>query len=453
MKVIHALSALTSSGWRADVRIGIDAGKIASVEVGLPAGAADERHAIVIAGMPNLHSHAFQRGMAGLAESRGPSTDSFWSWRETMYRFALSMTPEQMEAVAAQAYAEMLEAGFTRVGEFHYLHHDRDGRRYGNIAEMSERIAAAASDTGIELTLLPSFYAHSTFGGAAPGEKQRRFINGLDSYALLLDGCRAATKAMPGSVIGVAPHSLRAVTADELATVAGLVPGGPVHIHAAEQVREVEDCLSWSGVRPVEWLLANAGLGARWCLIHATHMTETETRDLASSGAHVGLCPITEASLGDGTFPAPSFAGNGGRYGVGSDSNVLIGVADELRQLEYSQRLRHQARNVMAPANGSTGRALLDGALAGGAALTDASELGLQAGAGANLVSLDAGHPALVGRSGDAILDSWIFASKDRDIVDCVWVRGEKRVEGGRHLQRRRVVERFRAAMEALLAA
>ncbi|MCC2690215.1 MAG: formimidoylglutamate deiminase, partial [Rhizobiaceae bacterium] len=331
--------------------------------------------------------------------------------------------------------------------------HDRDGRRYDNIAEMSERIAAAASETGIELTLLPSFYAHSTFGGAAPGDRQRRFVNDLDGYALLLDGCRAAMSAMPGAAIGVAPHSLRAVTAAELATVATLAPDGPVHIHAAEQRREVEDCLAWSGARPVEWLLANAGLDERWCVIHATHMTEAETHDLASSGATVGLCPITEASLGDGTFPGPSFIGYGGKFGIGSDSNVLIGVADELRQLEYSQRLRHRARNLMAPPNGSTGRALVDGALAGGAALTGASELGLQAGAPANLLSLDAGHPALVSRSGDAILDAWIFASRDRDIVDCVWIRGEKRVEGGRHLQRRRISDRFRAAMEALLAA
>jgi len=451
MKVIHAAEALTSSGWRTDVRIGIDAGRISSVSAGRPAGDSDEHHAIVLPGMPNLHSHAFQRGMAGLAESRGPSADSFWSWRETMYRFALSLTPEQAEAVAAQTYVEMLESGFTRVGEFHYLHHDRDGRRYANIAEMSERVAAAASETGIDLTLLPGFYAHSTFGGAAPEGKQRRFINDLDGYALLVDGCQAAVRNLAGAVIGVAPHSLRAVTPAELAAVATLVPGGPVHIHAAEQMREVEDCLAWSGMRPVEWLLANAAPDARWCLIHATHMTEAETRGLAQSKAIVGLCPITEANLGDGIFPAPPFAEDGGRFGVGSDSNVLIGLPDELRQLEYSQRLLYRARNVIAPANGSTGRALLERALAGGAALTGTPEGGLGVGAAANFISLDAGHPVLAGRNGDAVLDAWIFASKG--IVDCVWVRGEKRVEAGRHVRRTAIEKRFRAAVEDVLAA
>ena len=257
--------------------------------------------------------------------------------------------------------------------------------------------------------------------------------------------------SLAGAVLGVAPHSLRAVTAAELAAVATLVPGGPVHIHAAEQMREVEDCLAWSGMRPVEWLLANAAPDARWCLIHATHMTEAETRGLAGSGATVGLCPVTEANLGDGTFPAPLFARNGGRFGVGSDSNILIGVPDELRQLEYSQRLLYRSRNVMAPANGSTGRTLIEHALAGGAALTGEPEHGLQVGAAANFVSLDDRHPVLVGRHGDAILDAWIFASKN--IVDCVWVRGEKRVEAGRHVRRAAIERRFRAAMEDLLAA
>src|SRR6187402_2654979 len=210
MKVIHAANALTSSGWAADVRIVVEVGRIASLEAGRPADAADECHAIVLPGVPNLHSHAFQRGMAGLAETRGASTDSFWSWRETMYRFALAMTPDQVEAVAAQLYVEMLESGFGRVGEFHYLHHDRDGQPYANVAEMAERIAAAAGATGISLTLLPVFYAHSGFGGAAPVEGQRRFLNDLPRFASLLEASRRAVAGLDGAVVGVAPHSLRA---------------------------------------------------------------------------------------------------------------------------------------------------------------------------------------------------------------------------------------------------
>ena len=337
MTQIFAESALLPTGWARNIRISCDGGSIVTVETDANAQDGDERCAILLPAMPNLHSHAFQRGMAGLAEIRGEQADSFWSWREVMYRFALTMTPEQVEAVAAQLYVEMLEAGFSRVGEFHYLHHDHDGRHYANIAEMGERIAAAASRTGIGLTLLPVFYAHSTFDGAAPNDGQRRFINDPDSFGRLLEACRAAAGKVEGSVVGVAPHSLRAVTPEELAMIAAMAGDAPIHIHAAEQVKEVEDCILWSGTRPVEWLLANVDVDRHWCLIHATHMTDEETSRLAASGAVAGLCPITEANLGDGTFPAPQFVKHGGRFGIGSDSNVLIGITDELRQLEYSQ--------------------------------------------------------------------------------------------------------------------
>ena len=334
MAVIHARQALLADGWARDVRLRVEDGRIAAVEAGAPPAPDDERHDAILPGLPNLHSHAFQRGMAGLAETRGPGSDSFWSWRTVMYRFALSMTPEDVEAVAAQLYVEMLEAGFTRVGEFHYLHHDRDGGRYGDVAEMAARIAAAASATGMALTLLPVFYAHAGFGGTPPGEGQRRFINDRDSYMALLERCRALTAALPEGVTGVAPHSLRAVTPQELAEVVAMAGEGPIHIHIAEQVKEVEDSIAWSGRRPVEWLLDNQPVDARWCLIHATHMTQDVTQGMARAGAVAGLCPVTEANLGDGTFPAPGFLAAGGRYGVGSDSNVLIGLPDELRQLE-----------------------------------------------------------------------------------------------------------------------
>jgi formiminoglutamate deiminase len=442
---------LTPQGWRRDVSVAIENGLIASAS---PAGApqaTDERHAIGLPGMPDLHSHAFQRGMAGLAEIRGPAADNFWTWRELMYRFALTMGPEDVEAVAAQLYVEMLEAGFTRVGEFHYLHHDTDGRPYANVAELAERIAAAAETTGIALTLLPVFYAHANFSGVAPTPGQRRFICDIDLFARLLEASRTAVATLPGANIGVAPHSLRAATPAELAEVASLADGGPIHMHIAEQVKEVEDCVAWSGARPVEWLLGHVEVDRRWCLIHATHMTEGETRALASSGATAGLCPITEANLGDGIFNGPAFAAGGGRYGIGSDSNIMIGVADELRQLEYAQRLRDRARNVMATDGGSTGRALFDAALAGGAAALGAAPAGLVPGAPADIVSLRADHPALVARDGDAILDAWIFAG-GRDLVDCVWARGVKRVAGGRHMSRDSVFPRFRAAIERVTA-
>jgi formimidoylglutamate deiminase len=449
MAAIFAENVLLAGGWKHNVRLAVEAGRIVSIEPDAAQQVGDERHAIVLPGMPNLHSHAFQRGMAGLAETRGPSADSFWSWREVMYRFALSMTPEQVEAVAAQLYVEMLEAGFSRVGEFHYLHHDVDGGHYADIAEMAARVTAAANRTGINLTLLPVFYAHSGFGGTAPNEGQRRFINDLDSFGRLLEGCRHAVSGVEGSVVGVAPHSLRAVTPEELAAVTALTDG-PIHIHIAEQMKEVEDCIAWSGARPVQWLLDHAPVDARWCLIHATHMLDAETIAMSKSGAIAGLCPVTEANLGDGTFSAPRFIEHGGRFGIGSDSNVLIGISDELRQLEYSQRLFHRQRNVLAVAGGSNGRALFDAALNGGSAALGAGSGEITVGASADFISLDAGHPSLAGKTGDGILDAWIFANGTR--IDSVWVGGRKLVSGGRHFQREAIAQNFRTVMMQLSA-
>ncbi|MBX3566704.1 MAG: formimidoylglutamate deiminase [Rhizobiaceae bacterium] len=445
MTSLFAASALLPTGWASNVRIVCSAGLVTSVEAGVSPTPADERVAILLPAMPNLHSHAFQRGMAGLAETRGPGADSFWSWREVMYRFALSMTPDQVEAVAAQLYIEMLEAGFGRVGEFHYLHHDRDGRAYANIAEMGERIAAAAAATGIGLTLLPVFYAHSGFGGQPPAEGQRRFINDADSFGSLLEASREAVRPLANAVVGAAPHSLRAATPEELSAVITMMTDGPLHIHVAEQVKEVEDCLAWSNARPVEWLLANAPVDGRWCLIHATHMTDAETAAMAGSRAVAGLCPVTEANLGDGTFNAPLFMERGGALGIGSDSNVLIGISDELRQLEYSQRLALRRRNVLAPTGGSNGRTLFDAALAGGNRALGAPPCGIAAGGEASFVSLAADEVSLAGKTGDAILDAWIFARGTR--VDDVWAGGRKVVAGGRHKERDRIAARFRAAM------
>ncbi|MDB5655505.1 MAG: formimidoylglutamate deiminase [Tardiphaga sp.] len=443
--------ALLPTGWAHDVRIGFDAGHITSIAVGVSPQAGDGHHAIGVPGMPNLHSHAFQRGMAGLAEIRGTTADSFWTWREVMYRFVGRMMPDDIEAVAAQAYVEMLEAGFTRVGEFHYIHHDISGAPYDNVAELAERIAAATAATGIGLTLLPVFYAHAGFGGQAPNAGQRRFINDLDGFAKLMDASRHAVAGLPGAVVGVAPHSLRAVTPDELAALTPLGRGGPIHIHIAEQTREVEDCLAWSGQRPIDWLFDHAAVDRRWCLIHGTHATPGEIGRMAQSGTVAGLCPVTEANLGDGTFEAPDFIGQGGAFGIGTDSNVLIGVSDELRQLEYSQRLARRARNAVASeASPSTGRTLFDCALRGGTQALGIADVGLVEGASADIVALDPDNAVLAARAGDAIFDSWIFAAR-RSPVDAVWVRGRKLVSDGRHHVHQAVAQRFRTTLERLL--
>ena len=344
-------------GWRSNVRLTLEKGRISAIEAGVEPASGDERHAIFLPAMPNLHSHAFQRGMAGLAERAGTGDDSFWSWREVMYRFVDRLDPEGMAVIAALAFAEMLESGFARVGEFHYLHHDVDGRPYDDIGAMAQAIAAAAGETGIALTLLPVFYAHSGFGGAAPTQGQRRFINDVDRYARLLDASRAAIASLDDAVVGVAPHSLRAATADELAAVTALAPDAPIHIHIAEQMPEVEACLAWSGARPVEWLMGHADVSPDWCLVHATHITDAERAAIVQSGAGAGLCPITEANLGDGLFPARAFLAEGGRFGVGSDSNVEIDAAAELRLLEYGQRLAQRGRNLRADGAGQSSAA------------------------------------------------------------------------------------------------
>jgi formimidoylglutamate deiminase len=451
MPSLHFGTALLPEGWRQDVLVEIREGRIAKVLVDARPRPQDERHAIGLPGMPNLHSHAFQRGMAGMAEHGSPGPDDFWTWREAMYRVALSVTPDDVEAIAAQLYVEMLEAGFTRVGEFHYLHHDADGSPFADIAEMANRVLAAASATGIGMTLLPVFYAHGDFGGAPPTGGQRRFICDLDGFAKLFEASRDAILKLEAANIGIAPHSLRAVAPEELGAMLAIFPSGPVHIHAAEQVREVEACVAWSGRRPVEWLLANASVDPRWCLIHATHMTDAETDALTASGATVGLCPITEANLGDGLFNGYRFMQRGGHFGIGSDSNVLVDAAAELRQLEYAQRLRDRARNRLGGDDKSTGRTIFDRAVEGGARALGSGPAGIAADASADIVSLSPDHIMLEGRRGDHILDAWIFAAS-HSAVDSVWVRGMKQVSGGRHRHRDEVRYSFKGVMRRLLA-
>ncbi len=445
-------SALLPGGWARKVRLTLDADRISAVERDVPRAPGDEAYGAAVPGLCNVHSHAFQRGMAGLAERRGPANDDFWTWREVMYRFLDRLTPEDVEAISAQAFAEMLEAGFTRVGEFHYLHNDIDGRRYANAGELTDRIVAAATTAGIGLTLLPVFYAHGGLGGAPPKPGQRRFISDPDGFARLVEHGRAAVRSLPGSLVGIAPHSLRAVTPSELEAILPLATGGPVHIHAAEQVKEVADCIAWSGARPVQWLFDHAPVSPDWCLIHATHLDEQERSTLARSGAVAGLCPITEANLGDGVFPARAYFQEGGKLGIGADSNVLIDVAGELRALEYAQRLAERSRNLLAHGEGdSVGAALFASALEGGARALGRPDAGLQVEAIGDIVALDVNHPSLVERGGDAILDGWIFAA-GRSAVEAVWQSGIKVVEHGRHRLRDAIAAPYRATLARLLS-
>ncbi|WHO37280.1 formimidoylglutamate deiminase [Sphingobium sp. AP49] len=448
---LHFNHALLPQGWAADVRLSIQDGRFVAITPGVARQPGDHHAACALPGMPNLHSHAFQRAMAGLAEIRGPKGDSFWTWRETMYRFVERMTPDDIAAVAAQAYVEMLESGFTRVGEFHYLHHDRNGARYAEPAATSLAIIEAAAQSGIGLTLLPVFYAWSGFGQQPPSTAQRRFLSDIDSFAGLFDMAATGARILPDALVGIAPHSLRAVAPTELSALQQMAGDRPIHIHIAEQAREVSDCLAWSGQRPVEWLLDHADVDRRWCLVHATHMTEAETSDVARRGAVAGICPITEANLGDGLFPAEPFLRAGGRYGIGSDSNVRIDAIEELRMLEYGQRLIRQERNILALAPGrSTGDALYRMAVdGGGQALGD--DAGLQVGASADIVTLDLAHASLVHRPVERLLDALLFGA-GRDAIDSVWRRGVQLVSGGRHQARDPILARYRKTLERLTA-
>lgn len=442
--------ALLPSGWARGVRVEVADGTITSVAADAARDGADHFAGIAITGLPNVHSHAFQRGMAGLAERRGPAGDSFWTWREVMYRFVGQLTPDDVEAIAAYAYIDMLEAGFTSVGEFHYLHHDTDGRPYADLGELAARIAAAAALTGIGLTLLPSFYAYGGVGGAEPKPGQRRFLNDPDRFLALVERSRAIVAALPDANVGIAPHSLRAVTPDTLAAVVSASPQGPIHIHAAEQVLEVEECVATLGSRPVQWLIDKAGIGPRWCLIHATHMTPDETHGLAASGAVAGLCPLTEASLGDGIFDGARYLAEGGRFGIGTDSNIQIDVAAELRQLEYGQRLAQRARNVMTLQEGeSAGRRLFEAATAGGAQALARSVGAIERGRRADIVVLDANHPDLAGGGDDTWLDIFIFVI-GRTAVKTVLVGGETMVEEGRHRRREQIAARYKTVVARL---
>jgi len=457
-QTLFARDALLPGGWARDVLLRWnDAGVLTQVDVAQPrpAGIA-EAAGPLIPGMPNLHSHAFQRAFAGLTEHRAEAHDSFWSWRTLMYRFAARLGPQQMEAIATWLYAEMLEAGYTSVCEFQYVHHDRDGRAYADDAALSLALLRAAQATGIGLTLLPVLYQTSGFGGQPPNEGQRRFIRSTDSMLRLLDTLKPACDAQ-GARLGLAPHSLRAVPPqalrDALAGLDALDASAPVHIHIAEQTAEVDACLAWSGQRPVAWLLDHAPVDARWCLVHATHMDADEYARGAASGAVAGLCPSTEANLGDGLFDFGRWRAHGGAWGIGSDSHACVNAAEEIMLLEYGQRLATRQRNVGADAaQHHVATALMLAAVRGGAQAAGRRTAGLQPGEQADFVVLDAAHVALQGLCASDMLSSHVFASHRSSAIDAVWVAGRLRVQAGRHALHAQASAQFVAARRQLLA-
>jgi len=441
---ISARQVLTAAGWRHNAKVTIDDSGTIS-EISDDDAQSDQSVGVLLPAMSNVHSHSFQRAMAGLAERRGPNAiDDFWTWRKVMYRFLDVLSPDDIEVIAAQVQMEMLEAGYAAQAEFHYLHHGPGGVSYDQIDETSLRHFEAAQLTGIGYTHLPVLYMRGGMDGRALEGGQLRFGCGLDSYEALHSSLGARLERLSSDFrLGVAPHSLRAVPIEGMHVAVRLGEGGPIHIHAAEQVKEVQEVKNALGSRPVAWLLENMDVDERWCFIHATQMQPEETLDLARSGAVAGLCPITEANLGDGIFDGERYLGAGGRFGIGSDSNVRIGLAEELRMLEVSQRLHGKRRVVLTDEETpSNGRKLYEGAARGSTQALGRNAGEIKVGALADLVALDDDAIAIAGLSEDAVLDAWIFAGGD-DIVSDVWSAGRHMVSGGRHVHRDRIVPAF----------
>ncbi len=461
-RALFAEHALLPAGWARDVLLEWDErGRLTLVQAVsvAPAGVA-RTSGPLLPGMPNLHSHAFQRAFAGLTESRSPNPgaehDSFWSWRTLMYRFAAALTPEHLGAIATALYVEMLEAGYTSVCEFHYVHHDQDGQPYADDTTLSSCIVEAASRAGIGLTLLPVLYQTSGFGAQAATEGQRRFIRRTDNMLRLLERLQPLCEHH-GARLGLAPHSLRAVPpealAEALSGLQALDATAPIHIHIAEQTGEVDACLAWSGQRPVEWLLDHALVDSRWCLVHATHMTPAEHQRAAHSGAVAGICPSTEANLGDGIFDMNAWRGHDGCWGIGSDSHACVNAAEELMLLEYSQRLATRQRNVLArDGERCVATAMTLDAVQGGARASGRPVGGLAVGQQADCVVLDAEHPLLAGLpTPDAMLSTHLFASHRHSAIHEVRVAGKLRVLAGIHPEAQASRRAFAAARTDLL--
>lgn len=444
-------SVLSGAGWIGPALIRLDTeGFISAVEQ-LPANAAVD-YGPIVPGMPNLHSHAFQRQMAGLSGLPGKDGDSFWSWRELMYSLAQRVRPDQLLAIAAFLQVEMLENGYTSCAEFHYLHHQSDGRPYDNPAELSAQILAAAEMSGIALTLLPVLYCRSGFASEAVNQRQLRFGCTADQYLELWSRCIAMTQGLPLQRCGLAPHSLRAVGARQLNEVLNACKNvdQPIHIHIAEQLGEVAECIAVLGARPVQWLLANHQVNERWCLVHATHLDANEISAALQSQSVIGLCPSTEADLGDGFFPIENWFNQAGSFGIGSDSNLRLAPIEELRMLEFQARLQSGKRNVLTENSHSVGRSLYQRALTGGAQALGQKAGRIEPGYRADMIELDKEHLLLAGRSEDVLLDSWILAG-DQSMLRSVWVGGRQQVARGKHIAREKLQPAFRKAMLELL--
>jgi formimidoylglutamate deiminase len=458
MKQLIADRALLPEGWRNNVLLEWDDNGIltrASPDAETIA-LAPRAAAAVLPGIANLHSHAFQRAMAGLTEYRSDPNDSFWSWRSLMYKFAGKLSPLDLKAIAVQLYIEMLQAGYTSVCEFHYLHHDSDGKPYANPAENLMCLIEAAQEAGIGLTLLPVMYQYSGFGAQAPHAGQARFINSPEWIMDVLLSLQAAYPQHAGLRYGVAPHSLRAVAPHSLQLLLALLKQwdaqAPVHIHIAEQSQEVEDCIAALGARPVAWLLDNAAVDRHWCLVHATCMTAAETEKLARSGAVAGICPTTEANLGDGIFNGVAYAAAQGVWGIGSDSHISTSVSEELRLYEYSQRLQHRQRNMLVGSDGdSVGGYLYRQALRGGAAASGRQVAGLQVGQRADLLVLDQQHADLDGKHGEQLLDSFVFCHHGQTPVRDVMVGGRWVIRDRKHGNQEQSAAAYASSMKRLL--
>jgi formimidoylglutamate deiminase len=453
MSAFFAERALLPDGWANNVRLEVDSqGCLTRVEANSDRQGAEVVAGPLLPGMPNLHSHAFQRAMAGLAEVAGNPNDSFWTWRDLMYRLVGQISPQQLGVIARQLYIEMMKGGYTSVAEFHYVHHDPAGRPYTDPAELALQISEAARSAGIGLTLLPVLYSHSGFGGQSPSDGQRRFIHSTDSYLDLQSRLLPVLASQPAQRLGLCFHSLRAVTQQQIHEV--LTAGDsacPIHIHIAEQQKEVEDCLAWSGRRPLQWLYENMPVDERWCLVHATHAEADEVQLMAQSGTVAGLCLTTEANLGDGIFPAVDYMAQNGRWGIGSDSHVSLSVVEELRWLEYGQRLRDQRRNRLYRRDQPmVGRTLFDAALAGGAQALGQPVGKLAVGQRADWLVLDGTDPYIATASGDGILNRWLFAGADRQIRD-VMVNGRWTVRDGRHAEEEQSNQAFAQVLRDLL--
>lgn len=454
MNALFARHALLPEGWRRDVLLEWDIhGDLTRVAAGAQAPLQVARADYVLPGMVNLHSHAFQRALGGLTERAGDAVgntaDSFWTWRDLMYRFAARITPQQIEAIAAQLFAECLRHGYTSLCEFHYLQRDVDGRSYARPAETAERVAAAGQAAGIGLTLLPVLYSHAGFGEQPLKPEQGRFRTNVDEVLGIVE----ALGALRGGQleVGAAPHSLRAATLDQIRALSHALPAGrPLHIHIAEQQAEVRQCLDALKRRPVQYLLDELGVDARWCLVHATHLDDDEVARLAGSGAVAGLCPTTEANLGDGLFPLEPFIAAGGAFGIGSDSHVSQSPIEELRWLEYGQRLQHQRRNIaVARGQRNVGDYLWQAALAGGARAAGRRVGALAAGKRADLLVLDGQHPNLDGVRDDEVLGRLVFCGNDNLVRD-VLCGGHWVVQGGRHVAQDAIAQRYRQAVREL---